>query len=463
MLVVRYVFSMQYEELFSGKCITQMGLGVLGRGVGDAEYLATCGAKLTVTDLKPESALAPSMERLKRYRNVRFRLGEHRMEDFEGCDLVLKGAGVPFDSIHIAHARTQGVPVDMSASLFARIAGVPLVGITGTRGKSTITHLLNAILRAEGRKTLLGGNVVGVSNLALLETASPQHIGVFELDSWQCQGFGEARSIEHPRVTQGPLSPTLAVFASFMPDHMTYYRGDMERYLADKAHIFLHQRESDVLVVGRQALEVLKPYRSRMRGMVTVADASDVPRGWRLRILGEHNRYNVGIAVATARVFGVDDETIRGAVEAFKALPGRLELVREVAGVQYFNDTNATTPDAVIASLAALDPDNARRTVLIAGGVSKGLDMSGLARAVSAVAKHTVLLPGSGTDALLESGRCPASAYTLAPSLAEAFVRARERVVEGDAVILSPGCASHNLFTNEYDRGEQFVALVRSL
>ncbi len=463
MLVTQHVFSMRYEALFSGRRITQMGLGVLGRGVGDAEYLATCDATLTVTDLKSESALAPSVERLKRYRNVRFRLGEHRMDDFEGCDLVLKGAGVPFDSAHIAHARTRGVPVDMSASLFARIAGVPLVGITGTRGKSTITHLLHAILRAEGRETLLGGNVVGVSNLALLESVSPRSVGVFELDSWQCQGFGEVRSIEHPRVTQGPLSPTLAVFASFMPDHMTYYRGDMERYLADKAQIFLHQRESDILVVGRQALDALKPYRSRMRGMVTVADASDVPRGWRLRILGEHNRYNVGIAVATARAFGVDDETIQGAVEAFEALPGRLELVREVEGVRYYNDTNATTPDAVAASLTALDPDHVRNTVLIAGGVSKGLDVSPLASVIRTGAKHTVLLPGSGTDALLETSSLSTSTYTLAPSLAEALACAREKAETGDVIILSPGYASHNLFKHEYDRGEQFVALVRSL
>ncbi len=453
---------MHCEHIFSGKRITQMGLGVLGRGVGDAEYLARCGATLLVTDLKPEASLAPSVERLRNCGTVRFRLGEHLEEDFEGCDLVLKGAGVPFDSKHIAHARASGVPVDMSASLFARIAQVPLVGVTGTRGKSTVTHLLHAILRAEGRDAMLGGNVVGVSNLALLEPVSRQSIGVFELDSWQCQGFGEERSLDMPGVLQGALSPALAVFTSFMPDHMTYYRGDMERYLADKAHIFLHQRESDVLVVGSQALDALRPYKARMRGTVITADASDVPRGWRLRILGEHNRYNAGIAIAAARAFGVDDDIIRTAVEAFDALPGRLEFVREHAGVRFYNDTNATTPDAVAASYKALDPDSARRVVLIAGGVSKGLDMSKLAEVVRG-AKHSVLLPGSGTDALLADRSLDPRSYTLTPTLAEAFARAREEASVGDAVLFSPGCASHNLFKNEYDRGEQFTALVRSL
>ncbi|MBP9749115.1 MAG: UDP-N-acetylmuramoyl-L-alanine--D-glutamate ligase [Candidatus Pacebacteria bacterium] len=453
----------RYGDVFSGRRITQMGLGVLGRGVGDAEYMAKYGAELLVTDLKEENVLATSVERLKEYPNVRLHLGGHTHTDFEAGDLVLKGAGVPFDSEYIAHAYAHGVPVDMSASLFARITQIPLLGVTGTRGKSTITHLLHSILQAEGRETLLGGNVLGVSNLALLDVVSLRSIGVFELDSWQCQGFGEECSLRAPSVRQGPLSPSLAVFASFMSDHMNYYRGDMERYLADKAHIFMHQSDADVLVLGRQAVDALRPYKTRMRGAVIVADASDVPRDWHLRILGEHNRYNAGIAIAAARAFGIDDEVIRGAVEGFEALPGRTQLVREVAGVRFYNDTNATTPDAVLASVKALDPEGARRVVLIAGGVSKGLDMSGMAQALRTICKHTVLLPGSGTDALLAAGVLSSDLYTHSATLDEAFVYSRSIAVSGDIILFSPGCASHNLFRNEYDRGEKFVALVRSL
>lgn len=458
-----------YTQLFKGKNVTQMGLGVLGRGVGDAEWLAKAGAELVVTDLKTKEELKPSLERLAPYPNITYRLEEHYREDFRDRDLILKGPGVPLDSPFIAEARQNGSPVDMSASLFVRIARVPLVGVTGTRGKSTVTHLVDAILRADGRKTLLGGNVRGVSNLSLFDTVTPEHMAVFELDSWQCQGFGEERSLGMPGVRQGAFSPNVAVFTTFMRDHMNYYgstgltagMAPMDAYLADKVQIFLHQEADDVLVLGRQALEALEPYRTRMRANVVLADATSVPKKWQPKLLGEHNRYNVGVAIETARALGVDDDVIREAVETFEALPGRTQFVREVHGVRIYNDTNATTPDATVAALKALDPEGKKNVILIMGGSDKGLDMSKLLDELPRHTKAVVLLKGTGTGKLQLHGYMVES-YTV-DTLAEALETALTRAQQGDGVLFSPAFASFGMFKNEYDRGEQFNELVASL
>lgn len=430
-----------------------MGLGLLGRGVGDALWLARHGAELLVTDKKSEQELVDSLMLLSGHNTITFRLGGHDDADFQGNDLILKAAGVPLDSPYIKTAREHNVPVDMSASLFARIAPTPLIGVTGTRGKSTVTHLIHTMLEAAGHTSLLGGNVKGVSNLALLDEADSAEYGVFELDSWQCQGFGEEYSLDAPQVRQRPLSPHVAVFTTFMDDHLNYYMGDREAYLKDKANIFLHQSENDILVVGRQAETALTAYKQSMRARVIIADESDVPDNWSPRLIGRHNRYNIGLAVRVARELGVDEEFIRNTVESFAALPGRLEKVAEWEGVPVFNDTNATTPDATLTSIEALEHDY--HVVLIAGGTDKGLDVTKLNEKLATMA-HAILLPGTGTDKL------EVLHATLVATLEEAVDEARRQAAQGSAVLFSPAFASFGLFKNEYNRGEQFTQLAHN-
>jgi len=447
------------KTIFHGKRITQMGLGLLGRGIGDAAFLARHGAELTVTDMKSREELLASLRRLKPYEHIRYMLGAHDRKDFEARDLILKGAGVPHDSSHIAHARTQGIPIDMSASLFARIVDIPMIGITGTRGKSTVTSLIEQILRAAGRTVLLGGNVRGVSNLTLLEKVTPDTTAVFELDSWQLQGFAEERSLDAPGVRQGPHSPHIAVFTTFLEDHMNYYHGDTARYLEDKAQIFLGQTNNDIVVIGRQALEALSPYLKRMRGKVIIADEHELPERCKVPLLGVHNRYNAGLAVATARALGIGDDTIWSAVQAAKPMPGRLEYLRTVRGIDIYNDNNATTPDATAAALHALDPEGKRNVILIAGGADKGLDTTVLREAVLDHVKSCVFLPGTGTERLLKE--CDMPRPREAQSLALAVEAACDIAESGDIVLFSPACASFGLFTNEYERNDQFEQLVR--
>jgi UDP-N-acetylmuramoylalanine--D-glutamate ligase len=438
---------MDLGAYFRGKRITVLGLGTLGRAVGDAEFLASLGAELIVTDQKPEDELRESVARLSVFPNVSFVLGEHRLEDFRDRDFILKAAGVPLDSPYIEEARKNGIPVKMSASWFMELSDVPVAGVTGTRGKSTVTHMLHAILTEAGLTVLLGGNVRGVSTLALLPDAKDEAIALFELDSWQLQGFGDAR-----------LSPDIAVFTTFMDDHLNYYAGDRDRYLADKANIFLYQDPTDTLVLGSQCAErIEEAYGDRIQSHIVITGAHDFRADWALQVPGEHNRYDAALAMEAARALDIDDAVIERALAGFRGVPGRLELVRDVDGVSYYNDTAATTPDATRAALAALG-EVKKPVVLIMGGADKGLELDELIAALPK-AKHVSLLSGSGTDRI----RTLLPDASVFDTLEAAIEDARTHAGAGDAVLLSPGFASFGMFKNEYDRGDQFDAIVMAL
>ena len=433
---------------FQGKKITVMGLGLLGRAVGDVEFLAQNGADMIVTDLKGDDALRVSLNMLKPYPNVTYRLGGHAMEDFKNRDFILKAAGIPFDSPYIAEAEKNGIPVKMSASWFAELSNIPVVGVTGTRGKSTTTAMLHDIMKASGMRVLLGGNIRGVSTLALLPEVTRESIALMELDSWQCRGFGDEK-----------ISPTVAIFTSFFDDHLNYYHGDRNHYLEDKAQIFLNQESSDTLIAPKDVAHLLKEnYGARIRSTLVIADEKPLPKGWTLRVPGNHNILNAQCALAAARALGVDDDISRKALAGFKGVAGRLELVREIKEVKIYNDTTATTPEATIAGLRALDSGD-KNIVLIMGGADKGLTMEGLISEAKRRAKKIILLSGSGTGTIKD--RLPDA--PLYERLDLALQDAIDSAEEGETVLFSPAFASFGMFKNEFDRGDQFIALVEKL
>ena len=460
-----------------GKRITLMGLGLLGRGVGDAAFLAACGARVLVTDRKTSEELAPSLRRLKKYSTIRYALGGHKIQDFRNADMVIKAAGVPLDSPYIREARKHKVTVHMSTALFVKLLppDVTVIGVTGTRGKTTTTNLIYEILkrhttyniRHTKSRIFLGGNVRGVSTLAMLPKVKSGDFVILELDSWQLQGFADLK-----------ISPHIAVFTTFYPDHMNYYGGSMRKYFSDKASIFTNhethntkQKKEGHLIVGEQAMSFVKKWEPKHARRAVVTRASTSPIDWTSKLLGEHNRYNIGCAIAAADALGIPRAITKKAVESFRGVPGRLELVREVRGVKIYNDTTATTPEATIAALRALgDPPSLKlrrarkqNIVLIMGGADKGLDMRSLVREIPKYCKAVLLLAGSGT----ENFRFQISDFRFkdreAKSLREAVERARDAAKKGDMILFSPAFASFGMFKNEYDRGERFTRLVRTL
>ncbi len=510
-----------WENLFKSKRVTLMGLGLLGRGVGDAVFLAKAGAKLTVTDLKNKKELTPSLKALKKFKDIKFVLGEHRLEDFQKTDMVVKAAGVPLDSPFVLEAQKCGIPVAMSASLFAEYTEAEVVGITGTRGKSTVAFLLREILKERNKernkkehnktnsktnsnpsknsasKVFLGGNVLGVSTLNLLSKTKAGDTAVLELDSWQLQGFGGTHNRQLPKKPEEffGFSPSVAVFTTFMPDHMNYYNNDMKRYFDDKANIYRFQTADDVLIMSEQVADYIKRFGPEPKSKVAIARTTDIPDSWKIKIPGEHNRLNIALAFAAAKFLGVSEKTIRKVVESFKAIPGRLELVRKYKGVEIYNDTNATTPEATMAGLMAFgknsgknshkdpnknsdkNPKNNQGTILIFGGADKNLNPNELLKILSHYAKALVVLPGTGTDLIKEkitaeyfdrpSEKSGSSSKRLSvifvKNMAEAVKSALGFAVSGDRILMSPAFASFGLFKNEYDRGDQFNKIVKGL
>lgn len=428
-----------------------MGLGLLGRGIGYTKFLAECGAVLTVTDLKPSTALRPSLKQLRTYKNIKFTLGKHDLKDFKNRDMIIKAAGVPLDSPYITEARKHKIPVEMDVSLFARLAPeVVIVGVTGTRGKSMTTALIYEILskNLQNRKVYLGGNVRGVATLPLLAKAKPKDILVAELDSWQLQGFGEAK-----------VSPHVAVFTSFMADHMNYYGGSMKKYFADKANIFKYQKRGDFLVV-RPHVRKLIP--ASARGRLVVASADNVKK-YSFNVIGQHQRENLACAFAVARIFRIPEAGIRRAVKSFKGLDGRLQYLKSVKGVQIYNDNNATTPEATIAGIRALDEEGkGGRIILVAGGNDKKLDLDLFVKVVNTFCKAAVLIPGTGTDKLLKNFKLKIP-HEKARDVAGAVKKALALGRPGDILLFSPAFSSFAQFNNEYERGDLFMKIIKGL
>lgn len=468
-----------------GKRVLVMGLGVHGGGLGVARFLLEQGADVTITDLRTPEQLAPTLVQLEGL-PLRFVLGEHREEDFRAADIVVRNPGVPRESRYLAVARAAGAAIEMEMTLFFRLCPGPIVGITGTKGKTTTTLLAGAIFREQYPDTVVAGNM-RISALEQLPKIGPQTPVVLELSSWQLEGLGEAG-----------LSPHFACFLNLSPDHLDRY-GGMEEYAEAKAQIFLHQRPDDVVVLNADdplvrsmaarapaAVVWFRTPHEDVMGEQGAPDGAATAMLWRgdelvwqqgdaaetvcskadLRLRGHHNQANVAAAAALAKSFGVETEHIRNAIQNFTGVPDRMEDVRTVDGVRYINDTTATAPAATIAAVQSLDVP----IVVIAGGADKQLAFEELAGVLATRAKAIVLLQGSATPKLQAAlatatvgmGEPPAVVGPF-DALAPAVEAARGLAEPHEAVLLSPGCASFGMFKNEFDRGEQFRAVVGAL
>ncbi len=433
-----------YEDFFNKKNVTVMGLGLLGRGVGDSQFLARHCSSLVVTDKKSKDDLSSSVEELSTFSNITFRLGGHSKEDFENKDFIVKAAGVPFDSEFILHAQEKKIPVYMSAALLTSIVlqqlpDVTIIGVTGTRGKSTVTQLIAHILKENGMRVHMGGNVRGTANLPLLDEVEDGDYLVLELDSWQLQGFGDMK-----------ISPHIAVFTSFMDDHMNYYKNDKELYFNDKANIYRYQNEYDVIIASPQAKdEILK--RDKKQDLIEA-----LPRKTQMKLIGSHNEMAAGLAYEVAVQCGLTDEEIDSTIATFLPVGGRLEDMGLYRGVRVFNDNNATTGDATVAGISAIEETYNKKPIVITGGSDKGLSKDVYELYLKDHTQEVVYLAGTGTDTI----SLPKNHLydRLEDCVKQAFLLAKE----GDVILFSPGFASFSrYFNNEYERNDAFVEEVK--
>ena len=423
-----------------------MGLGVQSGGLGVATFMRDHDAELVVTDLRTESELASSVAALGT-RGVRYVLGRHELDDFRHAEIVVRNPAVREASPYLQAARDAGAHIEMEFTLFLRwCRQARVVGVTGTRGKTTTATALHTMLVAGGEQALLAGNM-RVSALAQLHEIEPGSTVVLELSSAQLEGLAGTG-----------LRTRGAIITNLMADHLDRYE-DMWAYAEAKLSLVANQRAGDWAVIP-QGSGWPDWFAARAGGRVVRPHAEQEPPGWAdAPLAGHHNRVNLALAAAAARQAGVEASAIERAVRGFGGVAARQELVGTVDGVRAYNDTTATTPEAALAALATIPGP----WVLIAGGSDKRLDFAPLAERLRAAdrLRGVVLLPGTGTDRLqpLLKGCRIETAADMARAVDHALALARP----GDAVLLSPACASFGLFTNEFDRGDQFVARLREL
>jgi len=452
-----------------GKRVLVMGLGTRSGGLGVTRWLVEQGAEVTVTDLRSAEELRPSLEALRDL-PVRFVLGEHRPEDFTSHEIVVRNPAVPRESPWLALARAAGARIEMEMTLFFRACPAPIIGVTGTKGKTTTATLCAAILRQWRSDTVLAGNL-GRSALEALPAIRPETPVVLELSSWQLEGLDEHG-----------LSPHIAVLTTIAPDHLDRYPS-FAAYIDAKRAIARHQRPADWFVVNRDD-PIAWECRTAGAGRV-IPFGRDDGEGegafwqgdrllWRFAgsevellrrsqfpLAGTHAVYDALAAAAAALLRGAQPEHARRGLSTAQPVPHRLELVATLDGVDYVNDTAATAPAAV---LAALEAFAGRPIVLIGGGAAKGVALDELARAAASRVEAVVLLDGTATPgyraALLAAGACVYGPYR---SMEEAVRQAAALARPGAVVLLSPGCASFGLFRDEFHRGESFRAAVQQL
>jgi UDP-N-acetylmuramoylalanine--D-glutamate ligase len=440
-----------YRQYFKNKKIIIMGLGLLGRGIGVAKFLAKNGAKLLITDLKTKEQLASSLKQLQKFKNMKYVLGQHRLEDFKNADMVIKAANVPLDSQFVAEARKNKIPIEMDASLFVKFTKAKIIGITGTRGKSTVTQMIYQGLKKyyKNGNIFLGGNIRGLATLPSLEKVKENDLVVLELDSWQLQGFGESK-----------ISPHIAVFTSFLIDHMNYYKNDMQRYFLDKAEIFKYQSPDDFLIVSKQAnQEIEDRYKNKINGKFVTANENKI-KNWKTKLIGAHNQTNIALAVEVFKIMGIKEKDIKKVIAEYPGEPGRLELILKKDGITYYNDTNATTPDACIAALKTLHK-NKKNIVLICGGANKELKFEAMIQMIKKTAKAVVFIKGTATDKIFNILPKGFPEFVITDNMKSAVQEAQNFAQKNDIILLSPGAASFGVFKNEYDRGDQFVKYVK--
>ncbi len=450
---------------FKNKKITAMGLGLHGGGLSVTKFLAKQGAKVTVTDLKNKKQLESSINKLKNF-DIKYVLGRHNLADFRNADMIIKNPGVPRNSRYLKEARKNKIPIETDLSLFFKLCpSENIIGITGTKGKSTATTLIYKILRNYRKDTVIGGNI-RISPLEFLDKIKKDTPVVLELSSWQLEGLAEHR-----------LSPKYALVTNLLRDHLNTYKG-MSDYIQAKKLIFKFQKSDDFLILNHDN-EITKKIANEAKSKIywftkyklsSKEQGSFIKDDWiifkdqkkenkiikvkDIKLPGEHNLANVLAAISLTKVYGVPEAKIKKTVSQFKGIEGRLELIRKYKGIKYYNDTTATAPDAVIAALKLFD----QPVVLLAGGTDKKLQFKELAQAIKNNVKALILFEGSASEKLAKELRKINFDKTIvfADSMSEAFKQAKYILEKGDVFILSPGAASFGMFINEFDRGEQF-------
>jgi len=464
-------FDRKMKQL-QGQLVAVMGCGK--SGVAAARLLHAVGARVVLVDEKPESGVSEEVLCL-REQGVSLSCGKDFAKGFEGAELIVISPGVPTSLPAVERMRIRGVPVVGEIELASWFLNMPLIAVTGTNGKSTTVSLIGRILEESGQQPFVGGNLgtplaeaaLSIYECGLVTKGQPPSfsIAVVEVSSFQLETIDQ-------------FHPHIAVVLNVTPDHLDRYRSVAD-YLAAKARIFERQSSQDFAVVNAddpQLTEFPQKTRAELYGfstktkvqrglyleretlMTTVAGSPEVVMGRQDILLpGSHNVANVLAAVTVGLLCACPVESIRQAVSSFRGVGHALEIVRQRRGVLYVDDSKGTNPDATVKALESFD----RPLVVILGGKNKGNDFSKLYEPLQRHAKHIILIGQATTE--LQHVLAGLDPMTPVSSMKAAVELASKVSQAGEVVLLSPACASFDMFRDYRDRGEQFQDCVNAL
>lgn len=451
---------------FNSKKIVVIGAGI--EGVSSVKYLVSQGAEVTLVDKRAKAQI--DSEKLKQIESLDIRVvfGDNYLSDLSSFDLVLRSPGVRPDLPQLEEAASKGIIVTSQTKLFFDPCPASIIGVTGTKGKGTTSSLIYDILKKAGKDVYLGGNI-GVPPLEFIDKLTSNSIVVLELSSFQLIDLEK--------------SPHIAVVLMVTSEHLDWHK-DEDEYLQAKVNIVKHQIKNDFVVINKDfeksrkigESSAAKKYYFSTKEKVEKGAYLDhdfitlVTNGWttiikknEIQIPGEHNLQNVVAAVATAAILEIQPGTIANAVKSFKCLPHRLEFVREVYGVRYYNDSASTTPETAVAAISAFKEPK----IVILGGSSKESDFTYLGRIVIETGVKSVILIGEEAEriknSIKQAGNFRGQSVEGLNSMNDLVQKAKELSQPGDIVILSPACASFDMFKNYQDRGDQFKEAVKNL
>ena len=445
---------------FLDKKVVVMGLGLFDGGVAVTRYLIEHGAQVLVTDLRCPEQLQESLAALENL-PVRWRLGEHCDRDFIEAEVVIVNPGVPETSAYLQLARSRNITIDTEVNLFLRQCPAPVIGVTGSNGKSTTSAMIAHILKAAGYRIWLGGNI-GRSLLPYLSEIKAQDRVVLELSSFQLQRLAG-------------ISPPIAVVTNLTPNHLDRH-GTLENYGKAKQNILKFQNLRNYCILNSRDplvskwgqftpaqkfffnggdIEIIDAAICRQSdsGATPIIAVADLP------LSGRAYQENAMAAIAAACTQGVATSTIAAALPNFQGLPHRLQFLGTLARRKVYEDSDATTPESTITALDALSGP----IVLIAGGGAKGFDYNRLAEVIRDKVK-TLILMGETAPAITQAVIATGASLSIvqAGDMEDAVRQARQLSAPGDSVILSPASTSFGMFLNYVQRGKVFQRLVTS-
>lgn len=448
---------------FTGKKVLIVGMG--RSGIGAADLLIESGANVSIQDSKPD-CLSP--EKYEKYEKAgaKFYLGS-KPGDMSVFDAVVVSPGVPTEIDFIQEAVNSGAELLGELELAYRIGKGTYIAITGTNGKTTTTTLVGEIFEESGRKTAVVGNI-GNSVAEEALTATDDEWLVTEVSSFQLETIRD-------------FSPKVAAILNFTPDHLDRHKT-YENYMAAKARVFENQSEEDFIILNGTDEDVMK-YATVAKGIVVPfgIDIEAQPGAYvedgklvicdvdgtksilcgadELKIPGKHNLENALAAAAVCYFAGIDTDTIAGVLKSFKGVEHRIEDCGTVNGVKYINDSKGTNPDAAIMAVRAIDTG----IILIAGGYDKGSDYTDLIGELGDKVKHVVLLGKTAAKIKDAAEKCGYHNTTIVSDMESCVSEATKLASEGDTVLLSPACASWDMYESYEHRGRHFKECVKNL